>query len=209
MSRTYLSALALAATLTTTGTAQAVDFEIDDSTTVGVFGTFEPKLITETNDVSDDGDPVNGEDQSDFTDEGSIVGFSVDHQVAPNLTVFGVAEFEYASIDGSDNSFEADATFAGFKGDFGKVQAGQFDGVYEDLIIDATEVLEDAEITDENAATEDNMIAYYSPDLNGFSFRGQVRFLGDGDSLSNQDSSELGFALAGGYTGENWGVYAG
>lgn len=97
----------------------------------------------------------------------------------------------------------------GVKGDFGKIQAGNFDSVYEDLIIDATEVAEDAEITDEAVAGEDNQIAYYSPDWNGFSFRTQVRIQGRDEGPDNEDSNEVGLSIAGGYTGNNWGLYAG
>ena len=174
--------------------------ESGSATTLEVYGALEPYIATKKDDE--------GESRSDFTDNGSIIGFSGDHRLGNGLTVFGVAEFEFL-LDSSDNSFALDEGYLGAEGDFGRVQLGNFDSVYEDLIIDATEVAELAEITDEAVSSEDNQIAYYSPSLNGFAFRAQVRYFGDGEENNDTDSAEAGLSLAGGYTGSNWGIYAG
>ncbi len=196
-------ALALAA-LMTAPSAHAIDWQLDDDTSFSLYGTVEPKLINETN--------SDGDDSFELDDEDSTLGFYAEHEFSPGLTVFGQLELEFDSDeDTGDGAFDAqDSAFAGIKGDFGKLQAGNFDSVYEDLIIDATEVAEDAEITDEAVASEDNMIAYYSPSFGGFSFRTQVRIQGE-DELGgvNNPDNEVGFAAAGGYTGENFGIYAG
>lgn len=202
MNKFSVSALVLAAGLAPA--AHAAEFDVNDDTTVGVFAAFEPVFYSETD--------ATGESRSDFTDNGSIIGFSGEHRLDNGLTVFGVAEFEFLS-DNSDGSFDLDVGYLGVKGPFGRVQAGSFDSVYEDLIIDATEVAELAEISDESVSSEDNQIAYYSPDFGGFSFRAQARYIGDADSesekLAGADSAETGISLAGGYTADNWGVYAG
>lgn len=196
----------LIASLTVAPSAQAIDWQINDDTTFSLYGSVEPKLINET-----DGD---GEDSFELDDEDSTLGFYAEHRFANGLTAFGQLELEFDSDeDTGDGAFDAqDSAFAGIKGDFGKVQAGNFDSVYEDLIIDATEVAEDAEITDEAVASEDNMIAYYSPSFRGFSFRTQVRIQGENeieDDGVNDADNEVGFAVAGGYTGETFGLYAG
>ncbi len=200
MNKLSTSALVLAAGLAPA--AHAAEFEVNDDTTVGVFAAFEPVFYSETDE--------NGEDRSDFTDNGSIIGFSGEHRLDNGLTVFGLAEFEFLS-DNSNSDFDLDVGYLGVKGSFGRLQGGSFDSVYEDLIIDATEVAELAEISDEDIAEEDNQIAYYSPNFGGFSFRAQARFIGDGDdnAAPGADSSETGISLAGGYTADNWGVYAG
>jgi len=194
------SALVLAAAMAPA--TQAMEFEPTDNTSVGVYAGFEPSVKSVTN--------GNGNSETDYTDEGSIIGMSGETRINSNLTVFAFGEFEFLSDDTSP-SFTFDEGAFGFKGDWGKIQGGGFDSVYEDLIVDATEIAEIAEISDETLAEEDNLIAYYSPNFNGFSFRTQVRFVGDGDDLAedSQDNTELGFALAGGYTAENWGIYAG
>lgn len=181
-------------------TAQAADFEVSDNTTVSIFAALEPYVATEKDE--------DGDSESVFADNGSIVGFGVEQQVGDGVTLFAVTEFEFQS-DKSENSFDTDVAFIGAEGGFGRVQLGTFDNPYEDLIIDATEVAELAEITDEEVSGEDNQIAYYSPDFNGFSYRAQVRFIGEGDELNTEDSSGTGFAVAGGYSAQSWGVYLG
>lgn len=200
MKKLSTTALVIAAGLVSS--AHAAEFDVTDNTTIGLYGAFEPILYSETD--------ASGESRSDFGDNGSIIGVSGEQRLDNGLTLFGVAEFEFLS-DSSDNDFVLDVGYLGVKGAFGRVQAGNFDSVYEDLIIDATEVAELAEITDEPFASEDNQIAYYSPSFNGFSFRTQVRYIGDADSnaIAGQDSAEVGFSLAGGYSADNWGVYAG
>ncbi len=200
MNKLSTSALVLAAGLAPA--AHAAEFDVNDDTTVGVFAAFEPIFFAETDET--------GESRSDFGDNGSIIGFSGEHRLDNGLTVFGVAEFEFLS-DKTDDGFNLDVGYLGVKGSFGRLQAGSFDSVYEDIIIDATEVAELAEISDEDFTSEDNQIAYYSPDFGGFSFRAQARFIGDGDdeAETGADSSETGISLAGGYTADNWGLYAG
>jgi len=207
MTRKKLLSIAIA--LCAAPAAHAVDFSPEDGislkgTTFSIYGTVEPKVITETNE--------NGDNSTELDDEDSTLGFAVESRLNDSVTGFAQIELEYQS-DGDDGSgaFDAqDSAFMGVKGDFGKIQAGNFDSVYEDLIIDATEVAEDAEITDEAVAGEDNQIAYYSPDWNGFSFRTQVRIQGRDEGPDNEDSNEVGLSIAGGgYTGNNWGLYAG
>ena len=198
--------LTLAITLCAAPAAQAVDFSPEEGislkgTTFSIYGTVEPKLITETN--------GNGDDSTELDDEDSTLGFAVESRFSDSVTGFAQIELEYSSDDNSNGFDSQDSAFLGLKGDFGKVQAGNFDSVYEDLIIDATEVAEDAEITDEAVAGENNQIAYYSPNWNGFSFRTQARIQGRDEGPDNENSNEVGLAIAGGYTGDNWGLYAG
>lgn len=196
MNKKHLVAAAIAA-IFAAPSAHALDFEINDKTMFSLYGTIEPKIIVETN--------ADGDESTELDDEDSTLGFYAEHRFSPNVTGFGQLEFELDSTGDGDAFSGQDSAFAGLKGNWGKVQAGNFDNVYEDLIIDATEVAEDAEISDEDTSGEDNMIAYYSPDLNGFSFRSQVRIQGE-DEIGDD---ELGFAIAGGYTASNWGIYAG
>jgi len=192
-------------TLAVATPAHAADFSVDEDTQLSIYGTLEPKIITETD--------ANGDDSTELADEDSTLGFRAEHGLRADLVAFGQVELELSS-DEPDSGFGGqDSAFAGLEGGFGKVKAGHFDNVYEDLIIDATEVAEDAEITDEAVASEDNMIAYYSPSFGGFHFRTQVRIQGQSElednTALNDANNEVGIAAAGGYTGERFGVYAG
>jgi predicted porin len=206
MTRKNLLTLAVTAALTAPA-AQAVTLSAEDGvsamkgTTLEIYGTVEPKLISETN--------GNGDESTEFGDEDSALGFFLESRLSDSVTAFAQLELEYSSDTPGDGFDEQDSAFVGIKGNFGKIQAGNFDGVYEDLIIDATEVAEDAEISDEAVASEDNQIAYYSPDWNGFSFRTQARVQGRDEGPATDDGNEVGISFAGGYTGNNWGLYAG
>jgi len=211
-SGTSPTALVALAALTVAAPAQAADFSIDDDTDLSVYGSIEPKIINETDE--------DGDDSLRFDDEDSTLGFRAEHGVQGDLVAFGQIELEFSSDDPGNGFDGEDSAFVGLEGGFGKVRAGNFDSVYEDLIIDATEVAEDAEISDEAFASEDNQIAYYSPSFGGFSFRSQVRIQGEDElngtdvtdngvgAISNADN-EVGISVAGGFTGDNYGVYAG
>lgn len=206
MTRKHLLAATVTAALAAPS-AQAVEFtaqqglSLAENTTFNLYGTVEPKIISEKNGA--------GDASTELDDEDSTLGFAFETRVSSAVTAFGQLELEYSSDDDSNSFDKQDSAFLGVKGDFGKIQAGNFDSVYEDLIINATEVAEDAEISDEAYADEDNQIAYYSPDWNGFSLRTQARIQGRDEGPASEDSNEVGLSIAGGYTGDDWGLYAG
>lgn len=206
MTKKTLIALAVSATVTAPA-AHAIDFEVDDTTTFSIYGTIEPKFITEENE--------DGDSESEFDDEDSTLGFRVENEFANGITGFAQAEFEFSSDkDEEDNGLDGtDSAFLGLKGNFGKFRFGNFDSVYEDSIIDATETFEDAEITDEAFTSEDNQLAYYSPRFNGFSVQTQLRLNGDRESdqtnPSDSNDSELGYSLVGSYHADIWAVNIG
>lgn len=201
MKKLAISTIALSALSATS--AHAVEFEPAEGASVSFYGAFEPSFKSVTN--------ADGDGETDYGDEGSIIGFSGEYRINSSISVFGTAEFEFLSDD-SDPSFVFDEGWFGFKGEqWGRIKAGGFDSVYEDLIVDTTEIAEIAEISDESLAPEDNLVAYYSPVWNGFSFRTQARVIGDGDdeAVRDQDSTEIGVAAAGGYSAEQWSLHVG
>lgn len=182
--------------------AHAIDFELDNKTTFSVCGTIEPKFISEKN--------AAGDSESKFDDEDSTLGFAVEHAFTNAVTCFAPAEFEFESDENSNNGLDnTDSAFLGLKGDFGKFRFGNFDSVYEDSIIDATEVAEDAQITDEAFTSEDNQIAYYSPRFGGFSVQAQLRHFGDGEGGNTSGDAENGILLVGSYRADIWEVHVG
>lgn len=199
MMKKTLTALAVSAVISAPA-AQAMDFEINEETTFSLYGTIEPKFITETN--------ANGDDEGEFADEDSTLGFAVEHAFDNGVTGFAQAEFAHAADSGSGID-STDSAFFGLKGDFGKFRIGNFDSVYEDSIIDATEVAEDAEITDEAFSGEDNQIAYYSPQFGGgFSIQTQLRYIGEAEGAV-ADESGSGFSIVGSYAADIWELHVG
>jgi predicted porin len=83
-------------------------------------------------------DPDGGEKTSEhnFGDNGSTIGFKHDHAITEDLTGFFKAELEFDADEkagnGGLNGF--DEAFIGLKGDFGSIQIGSDDTVYEQML---------------------------------------------------------------------------
>ena len=72
-----------------------------------------------------------------FEDGGSTLGFTHEHAISEGLTGFFKAEFEFDADDkGNADSglHNTDETYIGVKGDFGSVQIGSDDTVYEQFV---------------------------------------------------------------------------
>jgi len=196
----------LAAAGMATAGAQAADFEIAEGTTLTLGGEVVLNYLYEKR--------ADGDDDTKFVDDGSLVILGGSHDLGNGVTVFVETEFEYNMLgtdggdtdDDEDNDFTRDTSILGFTGDFGEVQIGTSDNVFEDLISDAVDPFENATLEQVSLTNEDSMVTYYSPDMDGFSFRLQGRHdnRGDGESaeISLIAAAEYDFgpvAVAAGY----------
>jgi predicted porin len=89
----------------------------------------------------------------------------------------GYAEvgFSFDSQNSTGSSEGSDGAAVGIKGDFGQIEIGDTDSVYEDEITDAINIPEKAgPSTAKKGIDGQNMITYYSPSTNGFSFNLQA-----------------------------------
>ncbi|MBU6951587.1 porin [Hahella sp. HN01] len=71
---------------------------------------------------------------NEFIDNGSTLGVKHEHEIAPGLTGFLKAEWDFDADDksgGGKNGFDLDEAYIGVKGDFGSAQLGSDDTVYE------------------------------------------------------------------------------
>ena len=114
--------------------------------------------------------------------------------------------FENQTDDGTGTEF--DGAVAGIEGDFGQLEVGHTDSVYEDLIHDAVDITEESGLTyGAEGFDEDNMLTYYSPETNGFSFNLQIGILDEAENLETNDQgvvtgtngSEQGFVASAAY----------
>jgi len=71
--------------------------------------------------------------EHEFQDNGSTIGIKHEHAVSEGLTAFAKAEFEFAADDSGDSEGlnALDEAYIGLKGDFGSVQVGSDDTVYD------------------------------------------------------------------------------
>ncbi|MGM0451297.1 MAG: porin, partial [Pseudomonadota bacterium] len=173
MKRTMLAA---SIAMVSASAANAADFEVGDDTTMSLFGAIEYKYNTADEIVEPDGTT---ESQSEFADNGSIIGIGAEHSFDNGLTGFVVTEFEYKGLTAqTDSGFTEDVAYAGLRGDFGEVRAGAFDNIYTEGLYDLIDPFETTSPNEEGATEEDKQIAYYSPDFNGFSVELMTRIAG-------------------------------
>lgn len=201
------SKLALVASVAAASTAQAETFEVSDKTTLSLFGAIELKYNT-ADEISDtDGST---ESSSAYEDNGSSVGFGAVHRFDNGMSGYAEIEFEHNANDSSDGGeVLTDKAFAGLIGDFGEVRAGRFDSIYTNAFYDLVDPFETASLSEESVMEEDNLVAYFSPDFNGFTFELQARVIGDGDNVNESGSNETGMAGVVKYSADTWAVHAG
>jgi predicted porin len=161
--------------------AQAADFEVSEDTTLTLGGEVVVNYLSE--------DKNNGKSETQFTDDGSLVIVGGERDLGNGLMAYVEAEFEYNTLGESDD-FNRDASVFGLTGEFGELQIGDSDNVFEDLISDTIDPFENATLEQVSLSDEDSMITYYSPDMDGFSYRLQARVKDetDGDRSGNEVS---------------------
>ncbi|MGM0825551.1 MAG: porin [Pseudomonadota bacterium] len=199
----FYSKLALVAAVAAASNAQAETFEVSDKTTLSLFGAIELKYNTADEIIDTDGST---ESTSGYEDNGSSIGFGAVHRFDNGMSGYAEIEFEHDANE-SGGDVLTDKAFAGLIGDFGEVRAGRFDSIYTNAFYDLVDPFETASLSEESVMEEDNLIAYFSPDYNGFTFEVQARVRGDRESDSGED--ETGLAGVVKYSADNWAVHAG
>lgn len=199
----FYSKLALVAAVAAASTAQAETFEVSDKTTLSLFGAIELKYNTADEIIDTDGST---ESTSGYEDNGSSIGFGAVHRFDNGMSGYAEIEFEHDANE-SGGEVLTDKAFAGLIGDFGEVRAGRFDSIYTNAFYDLVDPFETASLSEESVMEEDNLIAYFSPDFNGFTFEVQARVRGDRESDSGED--ETGLAGVVKYSADKWAVHAG
>ncbi len=106
---------------------------------------------------------------NDFADNGSTLGFKHSHEIAPGLTGFLKAELEFdADENHGDGINKVDEAYIGVKGDFGSVQVGTDDTVYEWWdVIDISEAVDLGGEQGGAAVYEGDNLQYISPTIAG------------------------------------------
>lgn len=186
------------ALLVTLGVTHAYEWQINEGTTFSIGGDVELAYVhTDTG----------AGDTSELSDIGSEIEFSGTHAFTDGVSAYFAAEFEFPFDETEDSPFSTKAAIFGVRGNFGAVQIGDWDGVYEEHIEDflLLDVMEEADISvteDFRTAEEGNAIAYFSPSFNGLSFAVQGFFLGDDDDPSTTDGQGQAFQASLSYTME-------
>ncbi|UTW00414.1 porin [Marinomonas rhizomae] len=127
---------------------------------------------------------------SDFEDNGSTFGFKGETKINDDLTAFFKYELE-ADADQKKSGVDVnlDQAFVGLKGNFGKVQVGSFDSIYNNAIQDSVDQFEYLGFSSNNTTSEGDTIAYFSPSMGGFEVQASAQVKGtdnanDGTALT-------------------------
>lgn len=155
-----------------------------------IYGSIE--LVHINKDYNDSATP----NYHELEDNGSTIGFKHKHAVSDSLTAFAKVEFEFGADD-KDSSAGIDTldeAYIGLKGDFGSVQVGSDDTVYE--WVDMLDTNEAVGLAGELAKDkEGDNIQYVSPKLAGG--------LKLGVTVPLDSDSNFGGALAAKYSMDN------
>ncbi len=188
-------ALLVAAGMVSAG-ANAASIEIGDDTTMALEGEFNARyLALDTVDTtlnttgSPDVEPV--EDNRDDL-QGALEFELSAVRSFDNFDAYISAIFEFTTLEDGGSDLGSDEAVAGIEGDFGQIELGHTDSVYEDLIHDAVDPFEEATLADSSIGLdEDAMITYYSPDLNGFSINLQLGIEDEAQNGVNESEESL------------------
>jgi predicted porin len=115
-----------------------------------------------------------------------------------NFDAYFEGTFEFATQEEGGTGNDLDGAAAGIEGNFGTLEVGDTDNVYEDLITDALDITEQAGLTyGTRGFDEANMLTYYSPETAGFSFNLQAGI--EDEVEGTPDESEQGLIASAAY----------
>ena len=188
MKKTLIATAVAAATLSTGVLAQAgaetADARADAlaariDSMPEVYGNIQLAILHENID--------NGSSQIGHYDNGSTLGVTHDHEIAPGITGFFKAELEFDADDkaanGGLNAF--DEAYIGVKGDsFGQLWVGSDDSTFERAV---DEIANYYEVATQNIGGgydtgEGDLIQYMTPSFGGLTLHAAVQFNGEGDA---------------------------
>lgn len=164
MKKTLIASAVAAATLSST--AFAMDPAADLAERLDSMPTFYGNIqLAWGNETADNGTTETS--TNEFVDNGSTFGIKHDHEISDGLTGFLKAEWEFDADDKSTGGINgADESYIGVKGDFGSVQIGSDDTVYE--WVDIMDMYEYTGLEGDLATQkEGDNVQYYSPDMSG------------------------------------------
>jgi predicted porin len=157
----------------------SVSVQAAEGSTVDVYGNIQYAYVD--TDIDSANTNLDDSDGGNFKDNGSTIGLKGETKINDDLTAFFKYELEFDadSKEGQNGRADLDQAFVGLKGNFGKVQIGSFDTIYNNAIQDAVDQYEYLGMTNAARTTEGDTIAYFSPSINGFEVQTAIQVKGD------------------------------
>jgi predicted porin len=196
----FASALAAAAALGAAANAQAVTFQIDDQTEFTVYGNVQI-AYTQQEQANNAGEV---DSVSDVIDNGTTIGVAGEHRLNNGLTgYFKIEEDGFDAVDSGTTVNQTDEAYVGVKGDFGAIQFGRNDSLYDDTIGDYWDYQEVFTPTSPGVETQQRALQYTSPDFGGFSFGLEAQINGDAEEATFDDATN---EVVGDVNGDDAGI---
>jgi predicted porin len=187
MKKTLLASAIAAATFSGSVVAMQTASELAErmDSMPQVYGNVQIAYTYENSDENGDGNKL--------FDNGSTIGLTHEHEIAPGVTAFGKIElqgFDTTEKGDDDNGLnELDEAYIGIKGDsFGQVWVGSDDSRYEALLGDyGNTIYEIATLNPYNSATtgEDDQIQYVSPSFGGLTLHAGIQINGEDEGVKS------------------------
>ena len=174
-------ALFVAAGMVSAG-ANAASFEVDENTTLSLSGKIKV--------LANDTETVAGDSTFD-TEGGAEFVIGGERTLGNGLVGYITAVGEYDSLNGDGEQVSSGQSVVGFIGNFGEIQIGESDNIFEDVVTDATDPFEVSDLPEVSDSSETDMFTYYSPDFNGLSYALQARVLDEGRNEGNSTEVSL------------------
>jgi predicted porin len=186
-------ALFVAAGMVSAG-VNAEPIQITDGTTMELEGEFVSLYFLK--DTVDSSVTGNEDNQNDLEGEIELAWSAV--RSFDNFDAYTEATFVYETQTEAGSPGELDDAVAGLEGNFGQIEVGNTDSVYEDLITDAVDITEESGLTYGSPGFDgNNMLTYYSPETAGFSFNLQMGIQDEAEGTA--DEAEQGFIASAAY----------
>jgi len=189
-------ALVVAAGMMSAG-AHAASIEIGEDTTMSLEGEFNAFYLDRDTVDTDAFDGVNVETNEDAEDNADDLTGALEFELSAvrsfdNFDAYVTGIFEFTTLEDGGSSLDSDEAVGGLKGNFGQIELGHTDSVYEDLIHDAVDPFEEATLSDSSIGLdEDTMITYYTPEVNGFSANLQMGYEDEAQEGVGESESAL------------------
>ena len=190
MKKTLIASAVAAAALSTSVSAMqpASDLAAKLDSMPTVYGNIQLATSYSDAEVKTDGAKYS-ESAYEMLDNGSTIGFKHSHEIAPGVTGYLKAEFEFNADDakGSNGGLnDGDQHYIGIKGEYGDLRAGSYDTIYNDAIDDSVADLFEFFGTYNHVTTsEKDQIKYTSPSMSGFSAALALQINGEYDGAKN------------------------
>jgi predicted porin len=169
----------------------------EEGTSLSLSGGVESNyIVDETVDSSLDSDEDN---QSDLEGEVTL-GVTAERSFG-DFDGYVEIGYSYDTQNISGSKLASDGAAFGFTGDFGQIELGETGSVYDDEIIGAIDIFEQAgpDGSGNPGVDEGNMITYYSPSTNGFSFNLQAGVEDEAENTDSKGSTDTSFNVSSAY----------